>query len=261
MPKKLWADLHIIPDHHIDTHGAFHLFMPPLAFYIYIFIFPTLPHPRSFSSSNAAFFFFFSPLSRAVCLHPNENIGKGYACLGGLVKGSVVVPSAPEHRWRGARGPAGSYPSTWPALHSEGSGWYYATCPHTMATWALLIIGSMIITYAHDAELDISGGGWLPFEHWGCFSARNRAGVLCAHSLALIQNDDLCLCERVTFSLLCEVTKADTPPRYQPPPVVTSFTTIRHWVKRHPKKQPKNRPQRDIFTINSGAETISPCSL
>lgn len=156
MPKKLWADLHIIPDHHIDTHGAFHLFMLPLAFYIYIFIF--LP------SSPFLFFIkcrmiFFSPMSRAVCLHPNENIGKGYAYLGGLVKGSVMVPSTPEHRWRGARGPAGSYPSTWPALHSEGSGWYYATCPHTVATWALLIIGSMTITYGHGAELDISGGG------------------------------------------------------------------------------------------------------
>lgn len=60
VPKKLWADLHIIPDHHIDTHGAFHLFMLPLAFYIYLFIFLSLPHLRSLSSLNAAWFFFSS---------------------------------------------------------------------------------------------------------------------------------------------------------------------------------------------------------
>lgn len=203
-------------------------------------------------------------MSRAVCLHPNENIGKGYAYLGGLVKGSVTVPSAPEHWWRGARGPAGSYPSTWPALHSEGSGWYYATCPHMVATWALLIIGSMTITYAHGAELDISGGGWLPFEHWGCFSARTRAGVLCAHSLALIQNDDLCLCECVTFSWLCEVANADTP-GYQPPcrDIFYDCTSLGETAS---KKQSKNRPQRGIFTINSGAETplahaLSECTI
>lgn len=190
-------------------------------------------------------------MSRAVCLHPNENIGKGYAYLGGLVEGSVVVPSAPEHRWQGARGPAGSYPSTWPDMHSEGSGWYYATCPHTVATWALLIIGSMTITYAHGAELDISGGGWLPFEHWGCFSARNRAGVLCAHSFG---SDSkrwplpvwVCNIFLVVWSHKCRH------PQIPTPRVVTSLLLHVTGWNGIPKKQPQNRPQRDIFTINSG---------
>lgn len=66
MPKKLWADLHIIPDHPVDTHGAFLL----------LFFFASTLRSVSVFNATGLFIFYLPspPLLRTVCLHPNENI-------------------------------------------------------------------------------------------------------------------------------------------------------------------------------------------
>lgn len=95
------------------------------------------------------------------------------------------------------------------ALGGTGAqGGFVLSSLSSLTDWAMLITGSMTITYAYWAEHDISGGSWIPL---GCirneevfgFLGRSRYKTSLHQYLALIHSNDLFLYDQVTNTDMC----------------------------------------------------------
>lgn len=103
-------------------------------------------------------------LSGTIVLQPKKSVEKGYVWLGGLVRAGVW---SQQYRSSDGRVPEDVHPSTCPPLHSVGSEWICATCPHSQ-TGRLAAVNHWINDqYAYWAELDISVSSWSNKEVFG----------------------------------------------------------------------------------------------
>lgn len=256
--------MHIIHTRHVDTHGVSRLlcFESPLICFLLLVSLISFP----FLSQMPHMHTWFSAVQSSWAATKGE-CRKRLCMTGRPGQGQRMEPIAPEHWWPGARGPAGSHPSTWKPtclpLHSVSSGWFYATCPHshtgTPGTVNHWINGHYLCILSRRWYLRRQPDTLGSIEELLVFLARVSARCLCP----LFGTDSEWWPLFVFFLLTYNAWpshKCRHDPfswqRHEAPPYCMS-DVIPNCIH----KKSKNRPQQTIFTIYSDAESLLPHTL